>query len=207
MTEALIVSNLVLWVAVLALLATVYALARQIGVLYERIAPMGALMLDAGPKVGDVAPALALETLDGRAFATGGARDKSLLLFFLSPTCPVCKKLLPILQRIAADERSWLELAFASDGERDEHQAFRTRAGLAAFPYVLSTELGMAYRIGKLPYAVLVDEVGRVRAKGLVNSREQLESLFTARELGVASVQEFLGDRGETMQTMEASRP
>ncbi|MDT3679293.1 MAG: methylamine dehydrogenase accessory protein MauD [Burkholderiaceae bacterium] len=207
MTEALIVSNLVLWAAVLALLATVYALARQIGVLYERIAPMGALMLDAGPKVGDVAPALALETLDGGAFATGGARDKSLLLFFLSPTCPVCKKLLPILQRIAADERSWLELAFASDGERDEHEAFRARAGLTAFPYVLSTELGMSYRIGKLPYAVLVDEAGRVRAKGLVNSREQLESLFTARELGVASVQEFLGDRGETMQTMEASRP
>ena len=32
MTEALIVSNLVLWVAVLALLATVFALTRQIGV-------------------------------------------------------------------------------------------------------------------------------------------------------------------------------
>jgi len=206
MTEALIVSNLVLWVAVLALLATVYALARQIGVLYERIAPMGALMLDAGPKVGDVAPALELQALDGRAFATGGAREKSLLIFFLSPTCPVCKKLLPILQRVAADEHGWLELAFASDGERDEHEAFRARAGLGAFPYVLSTELGMSYRIGKLPYAVLVDETGRVRAKGLVNSREQLESLFTARELGVASVQEFLGDRGEPMQTMEASR-
>lgn len=206
MTEALIVSNLVLWVAVLALLATVFALARQIGVLYERIAPMGALMIDGGPKIGDAAPSLGLQTLDGHAFATGGARAKSLLIFFLSPTCPVCKKLLPILQRIAADERGWLELAFASDGERDEHEAFRKRVGLAAFPYLLSTELGMAYRIGKLPYAVLVDEAGRVRAKGLVNSREQLESLFTARELGVASVQEFLGDRSEAMQTMEAHR-
>lgn len=206
MTEALIVSNLVLWVAVLALLATVFALARQIGVLYERIAPMGALMIDGGPKVGDTAPALDLQTIDGHAFATGGARDKSLLLFFLSPTCPVCKKLLPILKRIAADEGAWLQLAFASDGEHDEHETFRTRVGLSAFPYLLSTELGMAYRIGKLPYAVLVDETGHVRAKGLVNSREQLESLFTARELGVASVQELLGDRGETMQTMEAHR-
>ncbi len=206
MTEALIVSNLVLWIAVLALLATVFALARQIGVLYERIAPMGALMLDAGPKVGDAAPAFDLQTLDGHAFATGGARAKSLLIFFVSPTCPVCKKLLPIVQRIAADEGRWLELAFASDGERDEHESFRTRARIGAFPYLLSAELGMAYRIAKLPYAVLVDEAGRVRAKGLVNSREQLESLFTARELGVASVQEFLGERGETMQTMEASR-
>jgi len=193
MIEALVVSNIILWVAVLALLGTVFALARQIGVLYERVAPMGALMLDSGPKVGDDAPRFDLVTLGGEPFATGGARPKSLLLFFLSPTCPVCKKLLPILRRVAADERGWLEIAFASDGEPDEHQAFRTRAGLQGYPYLLSTELGMAYRIAKLPYAVLVDESGRVRAKGLVNSREQLESLFTARELGVASVQEFVG--------------
>ena len=206
MTQALIVSNLILWIAVLALLATVFALARQIGVLYERIAPMGALMLDAGPKIGDTAPALDLQTIDGRPFATGGTRAKSLLIFFLSPTCPVCKKLLPILQRIAADESRWLELAFASDGEYDEHAAFRARAGLGAFPYILSTELGMSYRIAKLPYAVLVDESGRVRAKGLVNSREQLESLFTARELGVASVQEFLGPQVGDLQAMEARR-
>lgn len=192
MTEALVVSNIVLWVAVLALLGTVFALARQIGVLYERIAPMGALMLDSGPKVGESAPAFDLVTLDGRPFATGGARTKSLLLFFLSPTCPVCKKLLPILKRVAVDEGQWLEIAFASDGDADEHTAFRARAGLQAYPYLLSTDLGMAYRIGKLPYAVLVDEAGKVKAKGLVNSREQIESLFTARDLGVASVQEFV---------------
>jgi len=192
MTEALVVSNIVLWVAVLALLGTVFALARQIGVLYERIAPMGALMLDSGPKVGEAAPAFDLATLDGQPFATGGARAKSLLLFFLSPTCPVCKKLLPILKRVAVDEGQWLEIAFASDGDADEHAAFRARAGLQACPYLLSTDLGMAYRIGKLPYAVLVDEAGKVKAKGLVNSREQIESLFTARDLGVASVQEFV---------------
>jgi len=32
-----------------------------------------------------------------------------------------------------------------------------------------------------LPYAVLLDDQGLVRAKGLVNNREQLESLFNAR--------------------------
>jgi methylamine dehydrogenase accessory protein MauD len=203
MIEALVVSNLVLWVAVLALLGTVFALARQIGILYERIAPMGALMLDSGPKVGDAAPAFDLVTLDGEHFATGGPRTKSLLLFFLSPTCPVCKKLLPILRRIAVDEKRWLDLAFASDGDRDEHEAFRIRAELQQFPYLLSPDLGMAYRIGKLPYAVLLDEDGHVRAKGLVNSREQLESLFTARELGVASVQEFLGKPMDLEPDME----
>jgi len=57
---------------------------------------------------------------------------------------------------------------------------------------VLSPELGMTFRIGKLPYAVLIDEHGTVRAKGLVNTREHLESILTAKELGVASLQEYL---------------
>jgi methylamine dehydrogenase accessory protein MauD len=57
---------------------------------------------------------------------------------------------------------------------------------------VLSAELGMTYRVSRLPYAVLIDEQGKVRAKGLINSREQLESLFAAKDLGVATVQEYL---------------
>jgi len=36
------------------------------------------------------------------------------------------------------------------------------------------------------------DEEGKVRAKGLVNTREHLESLFEAKERGVASLQEFV---------------
>jgi hypothetical protein len=34
-----------------------------------------------------------------------------------------------------------------------------------------------------------------VRARGLVNTREHLESLLEAREQGVASIQEFLARR------------
>ena len=60
MIESLIVSNILLWVAVMALLVAVIALSRQIGILYERIAPMGALMMDTGPKVGEAAPVLDL---------------------------------------------------------------------------------------------------------------------------------------------------
>ena len=196
MNEALIVSNILLWVVVLALLVAVLALSRQVGILYERIAPMGALMLDHGPRVGEAAPVFGLESLGGGSVAVGlSAMKKSQLLFFLSPTCPVCKKLLPILKSISRSEGKWLELIFASDGDRPEHAEFYRKAGLGDFPYVLSTELGMAFKVGRLPYAVLIGEDGRVRAKGLVNSREQIESLFAAKELGVASVQEFIDQR------------
>lgn len=192
MTQALIVSNILLWLAVLALLATVLALARQIGILYERIAPMGALMMDNGPGVGQPAPVFQLPALGGGAVQIGGAAAGNTLLFFLSPTCPVCKKLLPILRSLQKAEAGTTRIVLASDGELPEHEAFRQRAALESFPYVLSAELGMKFHVSKLPYAVLLDAQGLVRAKGLVNSREQLESLFAAQELGVASVQEFL---------------
>lgn len=196
MTEALVVSNVALWIVVAALLVVVYALARQIGVLYERVSPMGALMMDSGPAVGTNAPVLALTDLAGHAINIGAPSPRSTLVFFLSPTCPVCKKLLPIVQSAAVSERRWLTIVLASDGDEAEHRRFVQRAELKPFPYVLSRELGMTYHVGKLPYAVLLDERGIVRAKGLVNSREQLESLFTAKELGVASIQEFVAHDG-----------
>jgi len=192
MNEALILSNAMLWAAVLALLVAVLALSRQIGILYERVAPMGALTMDSGPKPGESAPHFHLPSLDGREVQIGHAGARSQLLFFLSPTCPVCKKLLPILKSVHKAESGWLDIVLASDGEQPEHEAFRRRADLGAFPYLLSAELGMKFRISKLPYAVLIGEDGRIRAKGLINSREQLDSLFAARDLGVASVQEYL---------------
>ena len=46
-----------------------------------------------------------------------------------------------------------------------------------------------------VPFAVLIDEQGVLRSKGLTNNREHLESLFEAMERGVASIQEFMEQR------------
>lgn len=194
MESALLVSNVALWVAVLVLAAVALALARQVGVLHERVAPVGALVTGPGPKVGEAAPRLDLEDLGGGPVAIGGpAPDgRSTLVLFLSPSCPVCGTLLPVLQSVARGERGWLRVVLASDGPRAEHEAFVRDRGLEAFPYVLSLELGLAFRVARLPHAVLVDGAGVIRAQGLVNTREHLESLFEAKERRVASLQEFL---------------
>jgi methylamine dehydrogenase accessory protein MauD len=196
MTEALLVSNGLLWVAVLALAGVVVALTRQIGVLYERIAPAGALVLGKGPSVGDAAPVVRTADLAGEPVDVGGpsAAGRGTLLFFVSPTCPVCKVLLPALRSIARAEAAWLDVVLASDGVPDEHAAFVRAERLDDFRYVLSASLGLTWQVAKLPYAVLLDEAGVVRAKGLVNTREHLESLFEARERGVASLQEWVAN-------------
>jgi methylamine dehydrogenase accessory protein MauD len=190
--DALMIAVLVLWVIVIGLLAVVFALARQVGILFERVAPMGALMTDAGPKIGETSPRFDLMTLDGKPVAIGGAAARSTLVFFLSTTCPVCKKLLPVLKSMRSAEGKTLDIILASDGEHEAHEAFRKASGLADFPYVLSPDLGMTYRINRLPFAVVLDQQGIVRGKGLVNSREQLESLMNARDLGQASIQSWI---------------
>ncbi len=181
-----------LFLAVVGLALAFWVLARQIGVLFERIAPMGALVNDSGPRIGDQSPRFTLESLNGGVINIGAPADKASLVFFLSPTCPVCKKLLPILNSTRDSERDWLNVVLASDGEASKHQRFISNAKLTDFPYVLSTELGLGYRVSRLPFAVLLDKHGVIKGKGLINSREQLESLFNAHEMGVQSIQHYL---------------
>ena len=94
----LVVSNILLWAAVIGLGIVNYALLRQVGVLYERVAPAGALMVNRTFEVGVQAPALeALTLTEDRISIGGGAGSKSQLLFFVSPDCPVCNELMPAL--------------------------------------------------------------------------------------------------------------
>lgn len=194
MSEALVVSNLVLWVLVVVLALVVLALVRQIGILHERVAPAGALLGREGPRPGERAPALEVEDLSGRRHSIGGREPSgaATLLLFVSPGCPVCKALLPAARSLRDAEGGTLRLVLASDGPRDEQLAFVSAQGLESECYLLSSELGLLYQVARLPHAVLLDAEGVVRARGLVNSREHLESLCEASRRGVASLQEYL---------------
>lgn len=201
MLEALVVSNVLLWLLVLVLAAVVAALVRQVGILHERVAPAGALVGREGPRVGAPAPQLVIADWNGHPVHLGGeaADGRATLIAFVSPSCPVCKTMLEILDAVMRREQHRVRLLFASDGPREEHEAFVREQRLAERGYLLSSELGLVYQVGKLPYAVLIDGAGVLRAKGLINTREHVESLFEAMDRGVGSVQEFIaaqrGDR------------
>jgi methylamine dehydrogenase accessory protein MauD len=190
-----LVSQVMLWIAVGTLGVLVAALARQVGVLHERIAPAGALTLHQTLKAGDTAPQLRVTTLDGDDLAIGGKHARSQLLFFVSPDCPICKSLLPVFKSVAAAERGQVDALLASDGDAREHRAFVETAGLSAFPYILSEELGRRLGVSKLPYAVLISPDGTISSLGLINNREHLESLFEAQERSIHSIQDYLARR------------
>lgn len=195
MLNALLISNIVLWMVVIALALLCFALARQIGVLYERVAPAGALAVNNKLQAGAPAPQLAVVDINsGRRLMVGQGDNPSRdqLLFFLSPDCSVCKTLLPALLSVTKAERQWLEVILASDGELQRHRDFIQRHNLQDMAYVSSELLGRQYGVAKLPYAVLISGSGKILSMGLINSREHLESLFEAKERGVATIQDFM---------------
>jgi methylamine dehydrogenase accessory protein MauD len=190
--SGVVASQVLLWIAVLVLTVIVIALARQIGVLHARIAPIGALRADHGPEVGEQAPKLTVRTLGGITIAIGEPLPEGLsqLLLFVSPDCPICKNLIPVAKAFSRDEK--LAVLYVSDGEDAVLRQMVERYGLEQVPFANSPEVGFKFGVGKLPYAVLIDHHGTIVSSGLVNSREHLESLVVAQQMGVPSVQAYL---------------
>ncbi|MGW8465731.1 methylamine dehydrogenase accessory protein MauD [Pseudomonas sp. CLCA07] len=193
--EGLIVSNVLLWILLAAVAFAVMGLVRQIGVLHGRLAPAGALMMDKGVAVNEAAPQVTASDRNGRPVNFGYAGEKNQLLFFLSPTCPICKSLLPAIKSIAKEQADRLDVVFISDGDMDAQQKLIREHKLEDATYVVGPEVGMTYQIGKLPYAALIDKTGTLRAKGLVNSREHLDSLFEVEHLKKSTLQEYLNSQ------------
>jgi methylamine dehydrogenase accessory protein MauD len=191
----MLVSYVILWVLVIVLSLLVLALARQVGVLHERVAPAGALMPTNGPKVGEMTEIMSVTDLQGDAVAIGGADSAGLatLILFISPTCPVCKSLVPVARSLVSYEGRRMRLVFASDGDKiEQHIAYVSDLDIKDYPYVVSQALGLAFAVSKLPFAILVGSDGTLQSKGLVNSREHLESLVESMDSGVASLQDYV---------------
>lgn len=187
------VSNVILWILVVVLALVVLALARQVGLLHERIAPAGALAPTAGPAVGQAVAAETHADLGGQPVTVGGsdADGRATLLMFTSPTCPVCRELVPVARSVARRER--LRLLFASDGGATEaHARYAAELEIDRYPYLLSQALGIRFGVSRLPFAVLIGADGTLAARGLVNTREHLESLLEAMRTGIPTLQHYL---------------
>jgi methylamine dehydrogenase accessory protein MauD len=170
-------SYVILWILVVLLALVVLALARQVGTLHLRLGPRGALEVDdEGPPLGEAPEPYDLSDLQGRRISIGGP-GRAQLLLFVSPGCPVCREVLPSLP--AAARIGGMEPVVVADASASEaSDAYATdRAAVVASP-----EAAASYRIPGTPYAVALDVLGVVRAKGTINNLEQMEGLVdTAR--------------------------
>jgi methylamine dehydrogenase accessory protein MauD len=167
-------SYVVLWLLVIALAAVVIALARQIGTLHMRLGPRGALEVDdEGPPLGEAPERLETSTTDGASVTVGGPGTGQLIMF-VSPSCNLCRDVLPALSVTAAG--AGLQALVVSDSEPEPVEPELDPSRLKA-PVVADLRLPKRYAIPGTPYIVVTDSMGVVRAKGTVNNLEQLEGL------------------------------
>jgi methylamine dehydrogenase accessory protein MauD len=196
-TSALsIVSQIGLWIVVILLLVTVFALARQIGLLHRRIPAAGARMTAAGPAIGKQAPEFHGADVFGKRVSLGSPGKKQTLLVFVSPSCAACEDAMAAVRSIQRSERRHLEIVLvALKGSEQENREFANRHPIQGGRYLLSSELGDLYQVTSAPYGVLIAADGTVRSKGILNHLEHLESLLNADEMGQPTMEQFFESR------------
>lgn len=193
MNSIWLISYLALWAIVAFLLLAVFVLARQVGLLHRRIGLSPARMENAGPKIGELVPELKAFDLDGREVSLGSDRSKRTLLVFISATCSSCDALAPALRSVWKSEGDALKVILVSlGGDEATNRNFITRNKLGGIPYIVSTDVGFQYSVLSPPYGLLIDEHRVLRAKGVVNHLEHLESLFNAANLGHPSLESYV---------------
>ena len=183
---ALAASNFLVWIVVLLLVVAVVALARQIAILREQVAPLHARDARRGLQAGDLVPVITAPTIDGRVVTIGGANDlgRPVLLLFVETGCTICRKIVRLAMVVARAEQ--LTLIFAGAGQIGDFRAMQDKLRMNAHDIVNSSDIGPAYDIAKLPTAVLIRPDGTLVAMGIVSSRQQLEALVGAGRAGKA---------------------
>jgi methylamine dehydrogenase accessory protein MauD len=149
-------------------------------------------MVNAGLEIGVAAPPLKTTDIQGMAMTLGSERDKPTLLLFITPSCSTCVALAPALRALRQSERAHLDLALVSMySNDDEARQFVTKYKLKQIPVTTSPSVGFDYQVTSPPFAMLIDRQGTVRAKGIINNSEHLESLLNVLDVGHESLEKW----------------
>jgi methylamine dehydrogenase accessory protein MauD len=206
MNNVLLCSYFALWMFVIVLFLTVAVLARQIGLLHARLSPVGARMMRIGPEIGQLIARHSVADIEGRMLELGGEQEKSTMILFLSPTCDSCAELAPLLRHLWKNERRHTNFAvIALAGDQQLNREFILEHRLGGVSYAISPELGREFTILHPPYAVVLDPSGLVKAKGVVNTVEHLESLLNSDELNEPSIESYMHKRSADSTVLTAA--
>ncbi len=191
--ELLVLLTVASWVLLIILGLAVLSLARLVGQLQLRLGPAGALVTEEGPAIGEMLHSFMWKTVDGRTWTVTSPSDRVRLLIYVSPTCPVCDQVVRAARTLGVRYEDGVDLEVVFMLSMDD-TALATRYQrhhkIERFVLLADSRISADLRVGGAPYAFCVDRSGYLRAKGVVNTREHLESLLNAEALGFSSLQE-----------------
>jgi methylamine dehydrogenase accessory protein MauD len=189
------ISHVILWIVVLLEGALILAMARLLGRINRRMPPVGARMIDPGPEIGAATPEWEAVDYFGKTVDARFPRNRGFLFLYISPHCSVCAALVPSARRIFREVENEVEGVWVMvSGSRERRLEYAAKSQLGSHAVFGQEDLPAALRLEGAPFALWVAADGTVRAKGMVNHREHLESLVTAAATGYATVESELAD-------------
>ena len=176
----LVASQVVLAAALVGLGAVLLSLARQIGVLHERTAPVGGLLQKVRQAERVDLDAMQAVTANGGADSLRRiAGEGPVALLFVAERCPVCKSLLPSYEE-ALRRRGFSPLVVGDRAATTALAQLAAQHGLPAARVLAAPQLAAALQVLQTPTLVLLDGEGRVLRKTRLKGPGHLLSAASA---------------------------
>jgi peroxiredoxin/uncharacterized membrane protein YphA (DoxX/SURF4 family) len=132
-----------------------------------------------GLPVGSLAPAFALDDLDGEGVDLDGlrARGKPVMLMFTDPSCEPCTELLPDVGRWQQQYAGKLTIALVGRGSVEENSAEASEHGVENVLLQEDWEVADAYEVDATPGAVVVSPEGIISSP-VAQGPDEVEALL-----------------------------
>ena len=151
----------------------VVALIRQVGILHLRIRPVAGLTGAGGPSLGTK---LNLPTEIADATGRGATHY---LLGFVSPTCGLCKAVVPALGAVAKAHAPQTAVLLVLDATPERAAEYLRSSGAGHLPHLAYAGSFAASAIPGAPWIVITDRSGVVLNSGAVNTLDNIEEMLS----------------------------
>src|SRR6516165_9168596 len=126
MTWLSVLSQVLLWVAVLALAFLLLGVFRQVALTNWRLEELAAIMPSrvgrGGLKPGMTAPPFTLDSIGGKAVSLADFADRKRLLVFVQPGCGPCSAVVPALNSL--QRKGGIQVLALSNGAQEHNRAW-----------------------------------------------------------------------------------
>jgi hypothetical protein len=175
-----LVSHLALWLLLVMNFVLVLVLYRHFGLI--SLGTLEGVQRD-GLAVGDGAVAIIGVKPNGNDGSWSPSRVRPSLLLFATPDCEPCRVVLPDMNELA--DTANIDIAIVTDGPQEQAEALGkhvTSKNVTVLTDDASGAFGN-YRVRVTPFAFVIGDDGRVRAKGLCNDPLRIRELLDAAGL------------------------
>ena len=172
------------FIILIGLAVVVLSLARQVGILHERLSPAGMQRLRNEIQPGEAIPGESLTAVSGASTELLGNRSA---LLFLSAECPICKSVLPAFEdAVSASEFEplWVMDGLPGpSGQAPDYNQYANDQRLDEDRLIVSQELGLTLGIQQIPALVLIDAERKLIAREVLSGPRQVAAIFAAHAL------------------------